>query len=136
MGSAVTSVGSTGGKNLFTFSDSGQDTGSLHPEMWEASRWGKWLFQLTGTGTGYAVTLYGTIDIPTAYDEPGNNAEWFEIPSPSTEAQFQWANPMSLEVGQRALQANAHILAFRAVSSTVIGGTITGTVSLQVLAAP
>lgn len=136
MGSAVTSVGSKGGKPLFTFTASGLDTGSLLPQMWECSRWGKWMFQLTGTGTGYAVTLYGTLDVDTAYNNPGNSGAWFELPSPNTESNFSWANPLQIAPGKSTCQVNAHIIAFRAVSSTVIGGTITGSVNLLMFATP
>lgn len=136
MGSSVTSVGSKGGKVLVAFTASGQDTGSLFPHMSEATRWGKWLFQLTGTGTGYSVTVYGTIDIPTAYNLPGNNAEWFELPAPSTESGSAWSNPLTIP-DNRALYVTAPLVAIRAVSDTQIGFPgVTGTVSLQVLTTP
>ena len=86
------------------------------------------MFQLTGTGTGYSVTMYGTIDADTAYNVPGNGAYWFELPAPSTESgggdAFVWSNPMTLGVGTSALYVQAPLVAVRAVSAGVVAGTV------------
>jgi hypothetical protein len=146
MGSNLVSVGNRAGKSVFTFAAAGVDTGSLMAPvanggillagLRECARWTKWMFQLTGTGTGYAVTVYGTIDVDTAYNEPGNGGFWFELPAPSVEAgggdAFTWSNPLTLGVGTSALYVNAPIVAIRAVSA----GTVTGTVNLLVFAQP
>jgi hypothetical protein len=146
MSSNIVSVGNKAGKSVFTFTASGQDTGSLMAPvenggdllrgLRECTRWNKWLLQLTGTGIGYAVTLFGTIDVATAFNEPGNNAEWFELPSPSVESGFSWSNPLMLSPGGRACYVNTPLVAIRAVSSTIIGFTISGTVSLLAFVEP
>jgi hypothetical protein len=146
MGSNIVSVGNRAGKSVFTFAAAGVDTGSLMAPvanggdllagLRECARWTKWMFQLIGTGTGYAVTIYGTLDPATAYNEPGNGGYWFELPAPSTESgvgdAFVWTNPLTLGVGTSALYVNAPIVAVRAVSA----GTVTGTVELLVFAQP
>jgi hypothetical protein len=144
MGSSITSVGSAGGKPVFTFTASGQDTGVL-PLMNECSRWPKWMFQVVGAGTGYTVTLYGTIDTVTAYQDfpldqqPVNNYgstgnEWFPLPAPSVEAGFQWTNPLTTG---NALYTTAPLVAVRAVSSTTIGFPgVTGEVTLLAFVLP
>jgi hypothetical protein len=143
MGSNIVSVGNRAGKPIYTFTAAAEDTGSLMavppgtPGLWEAARWGKWLFQLTGTGTGYSVTMYGTIDVATAYDEPGNGHFWFELPAPSTESgvgdAFVWSNPMTLGVGTSALYVNVPLVAVRALSGA---GPVTGTVNLLAFVQP
>ena len=143
MGSNIVSVGSRAGKPIFTFTAGGEDTGSLMavppgtPGLWECSRWTKWMFQLVGTGTGYSVTMYGTIDTATAYNEPGNGHFWFELPAPSTESgggdAFVWSNPLTLGVGTSALYVQAPLVAVRAVSAA---GAVTGTVELLAFVQP
>lgn len=128
MGQPV-SVGNRAGKPVYSFTAAGQDSGVL--SLKEAARSQKWMFQLTGTGTGYQVTLYGTIDQATGYNEPGNNAEWFELPSPSVESGFAWANPLMIAPGRRACYVNAPLVAVRAVSDNAPGATASGTVELQ-----
>jgi hypothetical protein len=142
MGSSITSVGGAGGKPVFTFTASGQDSGVL-PIVSECSRWPKWMFQLVGAGTGYSVTLYGTIDTVTAYQDfpaaqqPVNNYgstgnEWFPLPAPSVEVggdAFTWTNPLTLG---NALYVTAPLVAVRAVSA----GVVVGEVSLLVFSLP
>jgi hypothetical protein len=149
MGSSITSVGSKGGKPLFTFTAAGQDTGSfmahipravpgqpipiIQPGLRECPRWSKWMFQLTGTGTGYAVTMYGTIDEPTARNEAGNGGYWFPLPAPSSETvgdAFAWTNPLTVGT---ALYVHAILVGVRAVSGV---GPITGTVELLAFVEP
>jgi len=145
MGSSITSVGSAGGKPVFTFTASGQDSGVL-PLVTECSRWPKWMFQVVGAGLGYNITLYGTIDTVTAYqnfppeqrpvnDYGSTGNEWFPLPAPSVEAGFQWSNPI-YKPDNSALYVTAPLVAVRAVSGTVIGGTISGTVTLLAFALP
>lgn len=146
MSSNIVSVGNRAGKSVFTFAAAGEDTGSLMAPvinggdllggLRECARWTKWVFQLTGVGTGYAITVFGTIDVATAYNEPGNGGFWFELPAPSTESgvgdAFVWSNPLTLGVGTSALYVNAPLVAVRALSA----GTVTGTVNLLVFAQP
>lgn len=133
MGSNIVSVGNRAGKPIATFTATGQDTGPLLFN--ECSRWSKWLFQLVGTGNGYQVTLYGTIDLATAQNI-STNPEWFELPSPSVENGFGWANPLQIGVGQRACYVSAPFVAVRAVSSAIPGSNVSGTVALQALVVP
>lgn len=145
MGSSITSVGSAGGKPVFTFTAAGQDTGVL-PLMTECSRWPKWMFQVVGSGTDFSITIYGTIDPVTAYQDfpldqqPPNNygstgSEWFPLPAPAVESGFAWSNPV-FKPNNSALYVTAPLVAVRAVSDVTIGGTITGSVTLLAFVLP
>jgi hypothetical protein len=93
--------------------------------------WEKFSFQLTGTGTGYAVTVYGTFDYQTSI---GNGTEWFVLPGNSTDATVaQWSNPLQSGPTSCALNVKAPLLAVRATSASAVGFTATGTVTLQML---
>jgi hypothetical protein len=94
--------------------------------------WKDFQFQLIGTGTGYAVTVYGTFDQNTA---DGNATNWFQLPGAPTDAtSAQWSNPMySLDQNNgnaSMLVVKAPLLAVRAVSSAAFGNTPTGDISL------
>lgn len=132
MGSSNTTVGNQAGKPLMTFTAAGQDTGSLLYN--EATSYSKWGFQLTGTGTGYLITLYGTFDRDTAAGTAAS-PQWFELPAPSTEAAFQYANPLANAVGQRVMFCNMPMVAVRAVSSAQPGGA-SGSVTLLAYVSP
>jgi hypothetical protein len=94
------------------------------------------LFQLTGTGTNYAITCWGTIDVATATNAPGNNAEWVELPAPSTEAAYQWNNPMQSVDGKKTLFCGAPFIAYRFTSAALPGQSVTGSVVVQILSVP
>ena len=139
MGSNVVTVGNNGGKNVFTFTSAGQDTGPLM--FTECSRWSKWLFQLIGSGQNYAITVFGTIDQNTASGaiNPATGlpyAEWFELPSPSTEATSSWNNPLLTGAQTCALYCNVPLVAIRATSASNINGAAAGSVALLALVSP
>lgn len=147
MSSNIVSVGNRAGKSVFTFAAAGVDTGSLMAPvanggnplggLRECSRWCKWMFQLTGTGTGYSVTMFGTLDVGTAYNEPGNGGFWFELPAHSVQEAggdvFFWSNPLTLGIGTSALYLNCPLVAVRALSGA---GAVTGTVNLLAFVEP
>lgn len=84
-----------------------------------------------GSGTGYAVTVWGTYDINTA---EGNGNEWFQLPGnsiDSTTAGGAWANPLlSDNTGMRALEVRAKLRAVKFTSDNALDTTATGTVSV------
>jgi hypothetical protein len=142
MGSVNGRVGNTGSIVGFTFTAAGQDSGvvGVNPaasaqyppiRLWPVG-WEKFTFQVTGTGTNYAITVYGTFDANTANGVAGA-AEWYELPGTPTDSTIaQWQNPMLSNVpGANAFQCKAPLLAVRATSAATPGNTVTGTVNFQ-----
>lgn len=129
-------VGALYGKVLWTFNTSGDDIGEdtgplsyLETPPWYKGR----TFQLVGSGTGFTITIYGTLDGNTA-DDINGGAAWDPIPAPSTESTPAWSNPMTDVAGTRLFFCNAPFAAVRAVSTSP-GSNMTGTLALVMLAA-
>lgn len=145
MGSISGRSGNNGATLGFTFDSTHLDSGVIgvmaqpaaQVNQYPAQRlwpigWEKFTFQLTGTGTGFSILVYGTIDQQTAL---GLANEWFVLPgNPIDNGQGQWANPMLSQVNTAsALSVKAPLLAVRAVASTAPGGAITGSIKFNVL---
>jgi len=130
MGSNKTTVGNAAGVSAATFTAAGQDSGPLLFNV--CTGYEKWVFQLTGSGTGYAVTIYGTLDRDTAAGT-AVTPQWFALPGQSSEASPAWTNPLTMD--SPALAVNAPLVAVRAVSSALPGGE-SGSVTLQIFVAP
>lgn len=141
MGSNVTTIGNNAGKPLATFTSVGQDTGPLFI-IYGAVPYGETqgpalsseilgvkniIFQLLNPGTNWSIQLFATTDPATAYGT-GNN--WEPVPSPSTEAQNQFNNPLTSAPGQRLCKVGDGYISFRAVASALPGQTPTGTPTL------
>jgi len=81
------------------------------------------VFQLIpGDMTVGSVTVYGTTDAATA---GGNGDAWEPIVAPSSEAAYQWTNPLSAQAGQRTLKCDVPYIAYRALTSADFNGTTT-----------
>lgn len=130
MGSNKTTVGNVAGVPAVTFTAAGQDSGPLLFNV--CSGWEKWVFQLTGSGTGYSVTIYGTLDRDTATGASAS-PQWFALPGNVSEANPVWSNPLTAV--NPALFSNAPLVAVKAVSAALPGG-VTGSVTLQIYVAP
>ena len=142
MGSIPGRVGVNGPEISFTFTAAGQDSGVLgvipavsakYPplRLWPYG-WEKFSFQLLGTGTGYAITVYGTFDQDTA---AGNANNWFTLPgNPVDTGIASWSNPMIAgNVNASALEVRTKLLAVRATSDLALGSSsVTGTITLSV----
>ena len=101
----------------------------------EFSAFSKIVVQRTGQGTGYVVTVYGTIDRDTAAGiATGSAAEWQPIPSPSTEAANQWSNPLT--DSNKLMAIDKPFAAIRFTITAASGMSQSGTVGVQVYAAP
>jgi hypothetical protein len=119
-------IGSSGPKVILTTSAASADSG---PQCQEGKFWKTWTFALAGVFTNYSVTLYGTLDAATA---AGTAANWFQLPSPSTDADTGTVqNPLTAT--NQSMEYGSALLAVRAVA-TGIGQT--GTVSVLVNATP
>lgn len=140
MGSISGRVGNNGAVVGYTFTAAGQDSGVIGvlpadnnytpaKRLWPVG-WEKFGLQLTGSGTGYSITVYGTFDQATAL---GEAEEWFILPGNSADAtQGQWANPMLSGVNTaNSLAVKAPLLALRATADNAPGQTASGTVNLQ-----
>ncbi len=130
MGSNSASVGNFYGKPYVTFTAAAQDSGSLGfeeiPPFYKART-----FQLlVVSGSGFTITIYGTLDKSTAAGTGGT--AWEPIPAPSTESTPAWVNPLTDAPGTRLFYCNAPLAAVRAVSA---GGAWTGSCILVILAA-
>lgn len=140
MGSKITTVGNRAGKPLAVFTAAGQDTGVMlgvnivigKPGISDLPMgYRNVTFQLlVGDMTAGEITVYGTFDRDTSIDMAEN---WEPLVAPSTEAAFQWSNPLTAQVGQRTLKTDAAYIAYRAVASDDYVGT---TATLIVMAAP
>src|SRR5271166_1881811 len=103
-GAGLVKIGGVGGKNILTTAAAGPVYSGV--QIIEGYGLQKWLFQLTGTFTGYSVAIYGTTDptavIPSqggqgqnqygqpssfianaAFAAPASNPSWFLLPSPA-----------------------------------------------------
>lgn len=147
MGSIQGRAGNTGAIAGFTFTGPGQDSGVIgvfpppsaqypHMRIWPIG-WEKFSFQLTGAGTGYAITVYGTIDQATSFGQASN---WFILPGEAVDsASGQWANPLlspDTTGGQpiaNALDCKSRLLALRATSAAAPGFTAAGSITLEYL---
>jgi hypothetical protein len=148
MGSNVTSVGGKAGQDLFSFTAAGQDSGPLGitsssdpsnlfncGEASEILGFKNFVLTLGGGGTGLDILVYFTTDRDTAYKRGGT--DWHLVVAPANQADVaNWSNPMRNSPGNDALKCDVPVLAFRAVSSATIGGTITGTTTLKLFAVP
>jgi hypothetical protein len=152
VGSNVTSVGGKAGQNLFSFTAAGQDTAVLVGalgitassapsnlfncgEASEVLGFKNFVFTVGGGGTGLDITMYFTTDRDTAYNKGGT--DWHLITAPSDQTGIaNWSNPLRTAPGQDTLKCDIPCLAFRAVSSATVGGTISGTVTLKMFAVP
>jgi hypothetical protein len=139
MGSNYLRVGNFGSSPAFTFTPSKLDTG---PIPWSQLGWSlgtdKFNFQISGPGTGYQVTLYGTFHYGTAMGliDPDTGlpyAYWFQLPGAPTDATGgQWYNPMLNTPQASALNCKAGLVAFRGVAAPYLGQTPTGNLYLRV----
>lgn len=143
MGSIAGRAGNNGAILGFPFTAAGQDSlvigvkaqPSAQVNQYPAQRiwpvgWEKFSFQLTGTGTGYSIKVYGTFDQQTAL---GNANEWFLLPGNAVDSsQGNWANPMLSGVENASvLNVKAPLLAIRATSDNAPGQTASGTINLM-----
>ena len=142
MGSIPGRVGVNGPEITFTFTAAGQDSGVLgvipavsakYPplRLWPYG-WEKFSFQLIGSGTGYAVTVYGTFDQDTA---AGNASNWFTLPGNAVDSGIAaWANPLIAgNPNASALEVKSKLLAVRATSALALGeSAVTGSVTILV----
>lgn len=122
----------------------GSDSG---PIMWEGIGFSKWGFQILGGGTGYSVSVYGTLD-PVLFkylDTPGTAgtpqalalivpaSSWFLLPAPSSETGTGAdANPMV--AANPTMLASRPLVAVRAVVTAT--ATPTGVISVVGFATP
>lgn len=140
MGSIPGRIGVNGALVAYTFTAAGQDTGVIGVEpapnayyppirLWPYG-WEKFSFQLAGSGTGYAITVYGTYDMATA---AGTASNWFTLPGNAVDAGVAaWANPMIAgNPNAMALEVKAKLVAVRAVSALAVGSSnVTGSIEL------
>lgn len=118
----------------------------------EANGFTKWQFQMTGSGTGYSVSIYGTADrlayrawvnnfgntVFTAASQPAFNSSalapsWFLLGAQSDQGGTgQPANPMTST--NPWMQFSGMLVAVRAVLTATSGAT--GTVTITASAAP
>lgn len=103
--------------------------------MWPLG-WEKFTFQLRGSGTGYAITAFGTIDMATA---EGNGNAWQTIPGAAidaTQAGGVWANPMLTDNPDYiTLNNKAPWRAIKFVSDNDTGATAAGSIDVLVFVA-
>lgn len=129
----------------------GNDSGQV---MNEANSFTKWTFQMTGGGTGYSVTIYGTADRlvyrawvnslnpgqPTfnAPSQPlintaGLASSWFALYAQSDQTGTGApANPMT--AANPSMQFSGELVAVRAVLTTTVGAS--GSVTIIASAVP
>src|SRR6202050_98783 len=123
MGSIVTTVGNRRGKPIATLNAPSQDTGvilSTSPVTNAVTQafvpgdlpmgYKNVQFQLIpGDMTAGSVEIDGTLDQATMLGTADN---WEPIPAPSTEAAFQWTNPLTNQAGQRLLKTDGSYIAY------------------------
>lgn len=141
MGSAITTVGNRAGKKIAVLSAASMDTGCIFgvnrivgkPNVGDLPPgYRNVTFQLVvGSMSAGEVTIWGTMDRDTSIDL---NSAWAPIVSPSSEAAFQWSNPLTSQVGQQLLKTDVPFIGYRATTSADFNGD--GTTYLLVMAAP
>lgn len=108
MGASQYTVGSLGGKVLYTANAPANGTYFSGPTMTEARGFKNWVFSLATPTTisGYSVTVYGTLDSSAVlqngqpnpnYPNPGSaGGNWFALnPGTSAAAPADVANPLT-----------------------------------------
>lgn len=144
MGSTITTVGNRRGKPLVTLAAPSYNTGvilstspvtnivtaAFVPGDLPMGYKNVWFQLLVGDMTVGGVTVLTTLDQQTMLGVAQN---WEPVVAPSSEAAFQWANPLTSQAGQRLLKADIAGIAYAATTSDDFDGTTT---QLLVLAAP
>jgi hypothetical protein len=149
-GAGLVRIGGVGGENILTTSAAGPTYSGV--KIIEGYGMQKWLFQLTGTFTGYSVSIFGTTDpaavVPSypggLYNQPGSfvanpafaapasNPSWFLLPSPSDIAGAGTeVNPLVAAGTSLYFQGT-----IRACCAVATGTAQTGTVNVLVTVAP